>query len=83
VVKNSNTIRWTKKTLPLAFISLLQEPFRGNPEEKKDRPYKYGNELNLRVTGDASALSQALRRAIADVDKEHSRVEHQDAGGTY
>jgi ABC-type antimicrobial peptide transport system permease subunit len=33
-----------------------------------NRPYKYGNELNLRAAGDPSALSQALRRAIADVD---------------
>jgi predicted permease len=68
VVKNSKYNSLDEKTLPLAFIPLLQEPFDVNPEEKKDRPYKYGNELNLRVAGDPGALSQALRRAIADVD---------------
>jgi predicted permease len=68
VVKNSKYNSLDEKTLPLAFIPLLQEPFAVNPEEKKDRPYKYGNELNLRVAGDPGALSQALGRAIADVD---------------
>ncbi len=68
VVKNSKYNSLDEKTLPLAFIPLLQDPFAVDPEVKKDRPYKYGNELNLRVTGDPSALSETLRRAIADVD---------------
>jgi predicted permease len=61
MVKNSKYNSLDEKTLPLAFIPLLQEPFDVNPEEKKDRPYKYGNELNLRVVGDPGGLSQALR----------------------
>jgi predicted permease len=69
VVKNSKYNSLDEKTPPLAFIPLLQEPFANPPEEKKDRPYKYGNELNLRVVGDPNVLSQALPRAITDVDK--------------
>jgi predicted permease len=68
VVKNSKYNSLDEKTLPLAFIPLLQEPFNNHPGEPVNRPYKYGNELNLRAAGDPSALSQALRRAIADVD---------------
>jgi predicted permease len=68
VVKNSKYNSLDEKTLPIAYIPLLQEPSDNDPEEKKDRPYKYGNELNLRAAGDPSAMSQALRRAIADVD---------------
>jgi predicted permease len=69
VVRNSKYNSLDEKTLPLAFIPLLQNPFDyDHPEEKKDRPYKYGNELNLRAADDPAALSQALRRAIAEID---------------
>ncbi|HLJ89882.1 MAG TPA: ABC transporter permease, partial [Candidatus Angelobacter sp.] len=68
VVKNSKYNSLDEKTLPLAFIPLLQDPF-DNQGEKKDRPYQYGNELNLRAAGDPSVLSEALRHAVADVDR--------------
>lgn len=71
VVKNSKYNSLDEKTPPLAFIPLLQEPFSYNPEDKlrqDDRPYVYGNELNVRVAGDPNALAQSLRRAIADLD---------------
>ena len=71
VVKNSKYNSLDEKTPPLAFIPLLQEPFAHNPDDKlsqNNRPYVYGNELNVRVAGDPNAFSESLRRAIADVD---------------
>ncbi len=68
VVKNSKYSSLDEKTPPLAFIPLLQEPFSDNPDGNRGRPYKYGNELNLRAAGDPTLLSQALQHTIADVD---------------
>jgi len=71
VVKNSKYNSLDEKTTAMAFIPLLQEPFDNDPDRKnlkRDRPYVYGNELDLRVSGDLRAVSQALRHAIADVD---------------
>lgn len=67
VVKNSKYNSLDEKTPPLAFIPLLQEPFETKPA-KDAPPYAYGSELNVRVAGDPTALSQSLRRAIAELD---------------
>jgi len=68
IVKNSKYNSLDEKTPPLAFIPLLQNPFGNNTEKNDFRPYTYANELNLRATVDPTVLSQALRRAIAEVD---------------
>jgi predicted permease len=69
VVKNSKYVSLDEKTFPMAFIPLLQEPFSANSDAPKTSlPYLYGNELNVRVAGDPIALSESLRRAIAEVD---------------
>jgi predicted permease len=69
VVGNSKYNTLDEKPVPLAFIPLLQEPFSNQSDApKNNRPYVYGNELNLRVAGDPSALAESLRRAIGEVD---------------
>ncbi|HVH85668.1 MAG TPA: FtsX-like permease family protein, partial [Terriglobales bacterium] len=69
VVRDSKYNSLEEKPHPMAFIPLLQEPFASNPNQYSDRPYAYGNELDIRVAGDAAASSHAVLRAIADIDR--------------
>ena len=69
VVKNSKYSSLDENTQPMAFIPLLQEPFKANPDEYGDRPYTYGNELDVRATGDPAPTSKAVLRAIAEIDR--------------
>lgn len=69
VVKNSKYNSLDERTQPTAFIPLLQEPFKTNPDQYGDRPYTYGNELDVRVAGDPVTISQAVLHAVAEIDR--------------
>jgi ABC-type antimicrobial peptide transport system permease subunit len=52
----------------MAFIPLLQDPPKRDPDRYGDRPYAYGNELDVRVAGNPVAIIHELQHAISEID---------------